>query len=181
MEPKGNDSETHSVYSRREFMRLSSSISLAFFLPTSLIDFSKQHKMINQTIFDIIVIGGSYSGLSAGLALGRSLKQTLILDAGMPCNRQTPYSHNFLTQDGKTPKEISMLARQQVEKYNTVKFVNGTAVKGTKTKNGFEIHAASGEIFQTKKLIFDSDSCFISIFLYFYICWSRTDVHVHDL
>lgn len=154
MEPQGNTNKTYGRYSRREFMRLSSSMSLAFVLPASLMDFSKQHKMINQTIFDVIVIGGSYSGLSAGLALGRSLKQTLILDAGMPCNRQTPYSHNFLTQDGKTPKEISMLARQQVEKYNTVKLVNGMAVKGVKTKDGFEIHTASGEIFQTKKLIF---------------------------
>ena len=89
--------------------------------------------------FDVIIIGGSYAGLSAAMALGRSLRNVLIVDSGFPCNRQTPRSHNFLTQDGKTPKEISTLAKQQVEKYETVKFHNGFAISATKTANGFEI------------------------------------------
>ena len=104
--------------------------------------------------FDVIIIGGSYSGLAAGMALGRSLKQVLIIDSGKPCNRQTPYSHNFITQDGKTPNEIAKLAKQQVEKYSTVKFFNGLAIQGVKTARGFEIHTASGETFNAKKLIF---------------------------
>jgi hypothetical protein len=43
------------------------------------------------------------------MALGRALKKVLIIDSGDPCNKQTPYSHNFLTQDGKRPKEIATL------------------------------------------------------------------------
>lgn len=104
--------------------------------------------------FDVIVIGGSYSGLAAGMALGRALKQVLIIDDGKPCNIQTPYSHNFITQDGITPKEISTIAKQQVEKYKTVSFVNGLATVGLKTKEGFEIHLQKGEVFSSKKLIF---------------------------
>jgi thioredoxin reductase len=104
--------------------------------------------------FDVIIIGGSYSGLSAGMALGRALRKVLIINSGKPCNRQTPHSHNFLTQDGKTPKEIATLARQQVEKYDTVKFFNGKATKGVKTENGFEIETESGERFEAQKLIF---------------------------
>ncbi|MEO7989971.1 MAG: NAD(P)/FAD-dependent oxidoreductase [Chryseolinea sp.] len=104
--------------------------------------------------FDVIIIGGSYSGLAAGMALGRALKQVLIIDNGKPCNIQTPYSHNFITQDGKTPKEISTLAKQQVERYSTVEFFNGLATNGIKTENGFEIQTATGEVFSAKKLIF---------------------------
>jgi thioredoxin reductase len=104
--------------------------------------------------FDVIIVGGSYSGLAAGMALGRALKQVLIIDSGRPCNRQTPHSHNFITQDGKTPREIATLARQQVEKYDTVVFFNGLAVNGTKTENGFNIRTESGETFNAKKLIF---------------------------
>src|SRR5690554_1861864 len=89
--------------------------------------------------FDVIIIGGSYAGLSSAMALGRALRNVLIIDSGLPCNRQTPHSHNFLTQDGKTPKEISILAKQQVQKYETVKFHKGLATLGTKTTNGFEI------------------------------------------
>jgi thioredoxin reductase len=103
--------------------------------------------------FDVIIIGGSYSGLAAGMALGRALRKVLIIDDGKPCNRQTPHSHNFLTQDGKTPKEITTLARQQVEMYNTIAFFTGLATNGIKTKNGFEIQAAD-ETFTAKKLIF---------------------------
>ncbi|MEO6405217.1 MAG: NAD(P)/FAD-dependent oxidoreductase [Ferruginibacter sp.] len=110
--------------------------------------------MIDKKPFDVIIIGGSYSGLAAGMALGRALRNVLIIDNGKPCNRQTPHSHNFITQDGKTPTEISTLAREQVEKYNTVKFINGLATNGVKTKNGFEIETASDEIYYTKKIIF---------------------------
>src|SRR5690606_22486211 len=104
--------------------------------------------------FAVIIIGGSYSGLAAGMALGRALKQVLIIDSGKPCNSQTPYSHNFLTQDGNTPTEIVKLGKQQVQMYSTVEFFNGLAINGRKTENGFEIQVASGETFRADKLIF---------------------------
>lgn len=110
--------------------------------------------MKSENKFDVIIIGGSYSGLSAALALGRSLRSVLVIDSGNPCNRQTPHSHNFLTQDGKTPAEISLVARQQVEKYSTVKFLSGLVKGGHKTARGFEIDTDAGQSFEAKKLIF---------------------------
>jgi thioredoxin reductase len=110
--------------------------------------------MKNSKKFDAIIVGGSYSGLAAAMALGRALKEVLIIDSGKPCNEQTPYSHNFLTQDGKTPKEIATIAKQQVEKYETITFFNGLATTGSKTDKGFQIQVTSGEIFRTDKLIF---------------------------
>jgi len=104
--------------------------------------------------FEVIIIGGSYSGLSAAMALGRSLRKVLVIDAGNPCNKQTPHSHNFLTQDGKTPAEISAIARKQVEQYKSIAFFSGYAVEGKKTKKGFEINTESGDSFTSKKLIF---------------------------
>lgn len=103
--------------------------------------------------FDVIIAGGSYAGLSAAMALGRSLRNVLIIDSGKPCNEQTPHSHNFLTQDGKTPAEISKEAREQVEKYNTVKFQEGFVVKISKTADGFEAETQLGQNFKSKKLI----------------------------
>ncbi|MCP1299721.1 NAD(P)/FAD-dependent oxidoreductase [Chryseobacterium sp. S0630] len=106
--------------------------------------------------FDVIIIGGSYSGLSAGMSLGRSLRNVLIIDNGKPCNRQTPHSHNFVTHDGKTPAEIAKLAKEDVEKYDTVRFYNGTVIKTAKTAEGFVIETSSGKEFHTKKLILAS-------------------------
>lgn len=127
---------------------------VALALPFPIIKISKDTKMKNNKKFDVIIVGGSYSGLAAGMALGRALKQVLIIDSGKPCNAQTPHSHNFLTQDGKTPKEIATLSKQQVEMYDTITFFNGLATNGSKTDNGFDIQVASGEIFQANKLIF---------------------------
>jgi thioredoxin reductase len=110
--------------------------------------------MTDKKHFDVIIVGGSYSGLAAGMALGRALRKVLIIDSSKPCNRQTPHSHNFLTQDGKTPKEIASLAKQQVEQYITVQFFNGLATKGVKTNTGFEIHTNTGEVFTAGKVIF---------------------------
>lgn len=140
--------------SRRKFIQQSSLALTALSLPFPLKAFTKYNKMISIEKFDVIIIGGSYAGLSAGMALGRSLRNVLIIDNGKPCNIQTPHSHNFLTQDGKTPKEISTLAQQQVKKYETVKFYKGLAVSGMKTENGFEIQTASGDKFTAKKIIF---------------------------
>jgi thioredoxin reductase len=110
--------------------------------------------MKDRKHYDVIIIGGSYSGLAAGMTLGRALKNVLIIDDGKPCNRQTPHSHNFITQDGKTPGEIAALARQQVERYQTVEFFKGLATAGKKNSKGFEISVSSGESFRAKKLIF---------------------------
>ena len=110
--------------------------------------------MKHSNVFDVIIVGGSYAGLSAGMAMGRSLRNVLIIDSGKPCNHQTPHSHNFLTLDGKTPKEILTLAKTQVEKYKTVKFYNGIAISGIKATNGFEITTQTNKKFTAKKLIF---------------------------
>jgi thioredoxin reductase len=109
---------------------------------------------MEQKTFDVIIIGGSYSGLSAAMSLGRSLRQILVIDSGLPCNRQTPHSHNFITQDGEKPAVISAKAKLQVELYKTVHFYNGLATKAIKNEAGFEISTESGEIFTSRKVLF---------------------------
>lgn len=109
---------------------------------------------MEQKNFEVIIIGGSYSGLSAAMSLGRSLRQVLVIDSGLPCNRQTPHSHNFITHDGETPAAISAKARLQVGSYKTVQFYEGLAIEAVKKQNGFEIKTESGELFTSKKLLF---------------------------
>lgn len=110
--------------------------------------------MKNNRNFDVIIIGGSYAGLSAGMALGRSLREVLIVDSGLPCNRSTPHSHNFLTRDGERPALISEKAKAEVLAYDTVTFLNERAVSATQTAKGFEIITQAGEVFSGRKLIF---------------------------
>lgn len=110
--------------------------------------------MTNSSHPDVIIIGGSYAGLSAAMSLGRALRNVLVIDSGRPCNRQTPHSHNFITQDGQAPAAIAQLAREQVERYPTIRFYSGLAVAGERLENGFAIATESGERFTAKKLLF---------------------------
>ncbi|AFC23547.1 NAD(P)/FAD-dependent oxidoreductase [Saprospira grandis] len=103
--------------------------------------------------FEVIIIGGSYAGLSAALSLGRSLRKTLVIDAGQACNRQTPSSHNFLTQDGSPPAEIAAIAKNQLTKYDSLHFYNGLALSAQKNKSGFDVKTENGEFFTAKKLV----------------------------
>ncbi|MBO9672815.1 MAG: NAD(P)/FAD-dependent oxidoreductase [Sphingobacteriaceae bacterium] len=103
--------------------------------------------------FDVIIIGGSYAGLSAALTLGRSTRNVLIIDAGKPCNRQTPHSHNFLTHDGDRPVDIAKAAKAEALKYPTVRFLEGNAISAKQIGIGFTIGLEDGGSFSARKIL----------------------------
>jgi len=103
---------------------------------------------------DVVIIGGSYAGLSAALALGRALRQVVVLDSGQPCNRQTPHSHNFLTQDGNSPAALAAVARTQVLAYPTVQLRSEVAVAATAVGAAFVVTTAGGAVLRVRKLLF---------------------------
>lgn len=107
-----------------------------------------------QTNYEVIIIGGSYSGLSAAMALGRSLREVLIIDNGLPCNRFTPHSHNVITHDGATPSTIRQKALEQVLAYANVHLHQDTAVRAWAMPLGFMIMTAGGNEIFAKKLLF---------------------------
>lgn len=127
------------TYTRREIIKHGSIALTALALPFPLTAFTKYNMMTDNKNFESIIIGGSYSGLSAAMALGRALRNVLVIDSGLPCNQQTPHSHNFITQDGEKPYVIAQKAKEQVLKYDTVKYINDLAVGGMKTEEGFMI------------------------------------------
>lgn len=103
---------------------------------------------------DVIIIGGSYAGLSAAMALGRALREVLVIDGGKPANRFTPHSHNFITHDGKPPGEIAEMARKQVDEYPTVKRMDGFVISAEKSNNAFIVRLNTGQTYRSRKLIF---------------------------
>lgn len=138
---------------RRNFLLQGSALLASLAISQDLRSLS-QEEMKEQLNFEVIIVGGSYSGLAAGLALGRALRKVLIIDSGEPCNKQTPHSHNFLTHDGHTPSSIAAAALQEISKYQTVSYVTGLAIRSRKIENGFEVALKSGETFTARKLVF---------------------------
>lgn len=140
---------------RKEMIKLGGLALTVSALPFPLISFKNFDKMTDSKSFDVIIIGGSYAGLSAAMALGRSLRNVLIIDSELPCNRQTPHSHNFITQDGEKPGVIAEKAKAQVLKYSTVQFQKDFAISGKIIAgSGFVINTKLGSEFKAKKLIF---------------------------
>jgi thioredoxin reductase len=107
-----------------------------------------------ETNFDAIIVGGSYAGLSAGMALARSLRNVLIIDSGSPCNSQTPHSHNLITHDGDTPANIARQAKRQVLQYKTVNFKNSLVTAATKKGDSFVVSTWDGDSFTARKILF---------------------------
>lgn len=134
--------------------------------------------MKNTKEYEVIIIGGSYAGLSAALALGRLLKTVLVIDSGLSCNRQTPYSHNFLTQDGETPAAIAKEAKEQVLNYPTVEFYKGLALTGERKHKKFQITTDKEDLYVSEKLIFSSGiKDIMPTIKGFSACWGISIIH----
>lgn len=103
---------------------------------------------------EVIIVGGSYAGLSAAMALGRSLRQVLIIDNGQPCNAQSPHAHNFLAHDGESPQNIVAKAKKQVAQYATVEFLDDTVIDVSGQNNRFTVITSGGKRFLCKKILF---------------------------
>ncbi len=164
--------------SRRELIEQGGHALSILAFPFPFAGFSNFNEMKDNKNLDVIIIGGSYAGLSAAMALGRALRNVLIIDSGLPCNRQTPHSHNFITQDGEKPSAIAKKAKNEVLKYDTVKFLTDLVVSGTKTEKGYEISTQSGKLFSAKKLIFASGLNDKMLKIEgFSECWGITVIH----
>ena len=111
---------------------------------------------VENPLYDAIIIGGSFAGLSAAMGLGRSLFKVLIIDAGERCNKMAVHSHNLITQDGSTPGDVAAKAKEQVLKYKTVEFLTGRVVSTVKKDNIFEVVTEAGEKFTGRKLLFST-------------------------
>jgi thioredoxin reductase len=103
-------------------------------------------------MIDVIIIGGSYAGLSAALQLGRTRSQVLILDAGQRRNRFARHSHGFLGHDGQSPEAIIAKARAEVLAYPTVTLREGLVTEIQVIPGGFSARTGN-EIFLGKRVI----------------------------
>jgi thioredoxin reductase len=104
-------------------------------------------------VYDVIIVGGSYSGISAGLQLARARRKVLVIDAGQRRNRFAHNSHGFLGQDGRDPGTIASEARAQLLAYPTVEWLSQPAIEAKTGGGGYVITAANGEQFVTWRLI----------------------------
>jgi thioredoxin reductase len=96
--------------------------------------------------FDAIIVGGSYAGISAALPLARARKRVAVIDAGLRRNRFAGHAYGFLGQDGMPPGEIAARAREQLLRYPTVQWIDGTAQGACRDGDGFAVDVAGATL-----------------------------------
>ena len=133
--------------------------------------------------FDVVIVGGSFAGLSAAMSLARAMKTVMIVDRGTPCNRFTPHSHNFITHDGRPPTDIAEEARKDVRKYPTVYMERGEVTSIEQAEDGFKVRVTSEssskkEEFYSKKILLATGlEDMLPSIEGFADCWGKTILH----
>ncbi|APO96342.1 NAD(P)/FAD-dependent oxidoreductase [Xanthomonas vesicatoria] len=102
---------------------------------------------------EVIIIGGSYAGLSAALQLARARRTVLLVDSGQRRNRFAATSHGFLGRDGTSPAQIADEARAQVLAYPGVRWADGTVAQLHGQADAFEVTLADGSVHTGRRLI----------------------------
>ena len=102
--------------------------------------------------FDVIVVGGSFAGLSAATYIARGRRSVCVVDTGSPRNRFAAASHGFFGRDGSDPRTMIAQARAQLAAYPQVTFVAGEAMDA-RTGRDFTVVLASGENLMASRLV----------------------------
>src|SRR6185437_11078795 len=95
--------------------------------------------------YDVVVVGGGAAGLSGAVALARSRRSVLVVDAGDPRNAPAGHVHNFLSRDGTPPSELVAAGRAEVTGYGgRVETGRVTALGRDGERFGVQIGAEAG-------------------------------------
>lgn len=62
---------------------------------------------------DVLIVGGGFAGLSAGITLARANRSVVVVDEGRPRNSVSEHAHGMLGMDGKSPGDILDSARTE--------------------------------------------------------------------
>lgn len=105
-----------------------------------------------DTDHEVIVIGGGAAGLSAAVALGRSRRSVLVIDAGEPRNAPAAGVHNFLSREGTAPEELLTAGRAEVTHYGG-EVRRGRATGAARTGEGFAVALEDGSRTTARRLV----------------------------
>ncbi|MBW8636186.1 NAD(P)/FAD-dependent oxidoreductase [Hoeflea sp. WL0058] len=104
-------------------------------------------------LYDAIVVGGGFAGMSAALQIARARRNVLVIDSGQRRNRFASHAHGFLSRDGTPPGEIAEVAKNQLLAYPNVVWVEGKAVSAGGEQDTFEIRTEDGVTHSGRRVV----------------------------
>lgn len=113
----------------------------------------KENSPAEDKLLDAIIVGAGPAGLSAALILGRCRRKVMVFDTGVHRNAVSHALHGYLSRDGIGPLELLLIAREQMQPYDSVRFENVAVVDARVIPQGFEVTAQDGRKFACRKLL----------------------------
>jgi thioredoxin reductase len=83
---------------------------------------------MDESSWDVIVVGGSAAGLSAALMLGRARRRVVVVDNTQPRNRFAAHMYGVLGHDGLDPRQLIAKGREEAAAYG-VTFLNASVAR----------------------------------------------------
>lgn len=110
-----------------------------------------------KLIAEVAVIGGGAGGLAASIALARSLRSVIVIDAGSPRNAPSAHAHNVLGHEGVNPLDLVARGRQEAEAYG-VQFLDASVISAQNDGQapeslGFVLETSVGVSIEAKRIV----------------------------
>jgi len=108
----------------------------------------------SNRLYDTLIIGGSFAGLSAAMGLGRCRRSVLVIDEGLPRNRTSPQANNLFSRDGQNPAEILSETRKQLTEYQEYLTRTEGLVTEINKNDEYTLLLQDGREFRGKSIVF---------------------------
>lgn len=106
----------------------------------------------NNTLVDVVIVGGGAAGLNAAQMLGRSRRSVVVVDGGEPRNAPAKGVHGFLSRDGISPAELYRIGRAEAEAYG-VRVISGQVAGARGSKGAFSVTLEDGTAVRGRRLL----------------------------
>ncbi|KAG6988938.1 hypothetical protein G7Y79_00067g095530 [Physcia stellaris] len=111
----------------------------------------------DSEIYDVLIVGGSYAGLSAALTLYRGLHTSIIFDHCQPRNSYSSPIHLVPTWDNQDSKTFYETAKAELQVADLCRYSNSKIEHARRLESGlFEVSDAAGGVWLGRKVLFST-------------------------
>lgn len=103
--------------------------------------------------YDIIIVGGGPSGLSAAASIVRQDNKTVLFDSGKYRNAASEHMHTLPSWDHRNPRDFLAAARADLQRYGSVDIQQAEVETIKKRDDGLFEAVAAGKTYVGKKVI----------------------------
>jgi thioredoxin reductase len=108
----------------------------------------------SKELYDVIIIGGSYAGLSAALTLYRATHTCLVFDSGTPRNAGATQTRLTSGWEGQDPQAMRDKSRAELESSGLVDFVARKVETARRLEDGtFQVTDESSKTWRSRKIL----------------------------